>query len=196
GVQVFGWCFAIVSSASTVFGTLKWNSGEDYNRTVETIAYASLSRSAWALGLVWTIFCCATGHGGIVNRFLSWKVFVPLARLTFVVYLLHPIVQVVFIGSKTTLMQMDHFLVVWYFFGHLLVTFGLGVLMSMMFEAPFMNLEKVLLSRPEKREDSKPADIFKGTLQVDKNGSINTILTNVVEDPVPNDACNVEVQKL
>ncbi|XP_035212217.1 nose resistant to fluoxetine protein 6-like [Stegodyphus dumicola] len=194
-VQVLGWCLSFICCISTLFGAQKWNSGEAYT-TTEAVAYASLSKQTWALGMAWVVICCVTGHGGIVNTILSWKAFVPLGRLTFAVYLLHPIVQAVFMGNKTTLTQPDHFIIVYYFFGHLIVTFVLGAIISMIFEAPFMNLEKILFFRSESTVAEKATDALKGSLQTDKNGSISTVVPTDINDAKINETNGDIVYKL
>ncbi|XP_067128665.1 nose resistant to fluoxetine protein 6-like [Centruroides vittatus] len=46
----------------------------------------------WVIGLSWTCVACITGYGGVVNRFLSMKVFTILDRLNVWVYVLHPVI--------------------------------------------------------------------------------------------------------
>jgi len=53
------------------------------------ILYGSLHRVTWAIALGWVVFACIKGYGGVVNRFLSWRGFIPLGRLTYCVYLIH-----------------------------------------------------------------------------------------------------------
>ena len=49
----------------------------------------------WRVMLLYTTylvpFLSTLFHSGLVNRFLSWKVWIPLGRLTFGAYLVHPI---------------------------------------------------------------------------------------------------------
>lgn len=44
---------------------------------------------------------------GIINTFLSWKAFVPLGRLTYCAYLVHPIIMFYFVGSRKKLLHWD-----------------------------------------------------------------------------------------
>ena len=44
---------------------------------------------------------------GAVNWVLSWRGFLPLSRLSFVVYLIHPVVMVLFIYNKKVLINMN-----------------------------------------------------------------------------------------
>ncbi|KAI4476510.1 hypothetical protein M0804_013541 [Polistes exclamans] len=40
--------------------------------------YVALGRNVWAIGIAWVIIACCTNNGGIVNRILSWKIWIPL----------------------------------------------------------------------------------------------------------------------
>ena len=51
--------------------------------------YQGFSRVLWALGLSYMIYACETSNGGIVNRVLTWKIWLPLSRLTYSAYLIH-----------------------------------------------------------------------------------------------------------
>ncbi|XP_043488915.1 nose resistant to fluoxetine protein 6-like [Polistes fuscatus] len=65
-----------------------------YRRRVSglgAVFYTALSRTVWAIGIAWVVIACCTNNGGIVNRILSWKVWIPLSRLTYAVYLINPI---------------------------------------------------------------------------------------------------------
>ena len=44
---------------------------------------------------------------GAVNWVLSWRGFLPLSRLSYVVYLIHPVVMVLFIYNKKVLINMN-----------------------------------------------------------------------------------------
>jgi len=64
------------------------NSGQHWSRLSNSF-YAGLHRTAWSLCIGWTIFACATGHGGPINTFLSWKLFAPFGKLCYMIYLVH-----------------------------------------------------------------------------------------------------------
>ncbi|CAL1277767.1 unnamed protein product, partial [Larinioides sclopetarius] len=75
---------------------------------VGTGFYNSFSRTIFGLGVAWVIFVCVEGQADIVNRFLSWKPWIPLSRLTFCAYLVHPIVQTIYLNSMRTLILFNH----------------------------------------------------------------------------------------
>ncbi|XP_042897471.1 nose resistant to fluoxetine protein 6-like [Parasteatoda tepidariorum] len=184
-VQVIGWSLAFISNFSVLYGVIDWNRGRD-PYLWEGLMYASLNRVAWTYGVAWIIVCCATGHGGVINYILSWKAFVPLGRLTFIVYLIHPIVQIAVVGNVRTQIQPDHFFAVWIYFGHLCVTYGTAFAGSMLVESPLMSLEKIFLNRDSrKRDEEAPVrknSVLNGTLKTEKNGDIASIVPIDSED--------------
>ncbi|KAH3855407.1 hypothetical protein DPMN_097974 [Dreissena polymorpha] len=44
-----------------------------------------------------------------LNEFLSWSGFIPLSRVTYLVYLLHPVLIVLVIYSRRTLLHLSDF---------------------------------------------------------------------------------------
>ena len=57
--------------------------------TYEAGFYEGLTRLAWSVALGWVVVACAKGRGGIVNKFLSWGVFQPIAKISYMTYLTH-----------------------------------------------------------------------------------------------------------
>ncbi|GBL57091.1 hypothetical protein AVEN_109403-1, partial [Araneus ventricosus] len=76
---------------------------------VEASFYNALSRVAFALGLGWVIFVCIIGQGGVVNSILSWKALIPLSRITYCAYLVHPIVLKIYFNSMRALINYNAF---------------------------------------------------------------------------------------
>ena len=52
--------------------------------------FFSLTKLAWSVAVCWVIFACHYGYGGVVNSILSAKSYIPLTRLSFCAYLVHP----------------------------------------------------------------------------------------------------------
>jgi peptidoglycan/LPS O-acetylase OafA/YrhL len=57
--------------------------------------------------MAWIIFACHSGHGGVVNRFLSSKYWMPLARLSYCLYLVSPVIQYNLIASTPHLLNLE-----------------------------------------------------------------------------------------
>ena len=92
---------------------------------------------------------------GVVNSFLSWKAWIPLSKLTYAAYLIHPILQQIVLGSLTSTIKFTNFLWSELYIGLACFTFGAAFVLSISVELPFVHIEKLLLGdqRKEKKED-------------------------------------------
>ncbi|XP_066998616.2 nose resistant to fluoxetine protein 6 [Anabrus simplex] len=112
---------------------------------ITSALYNAFDRPLWALGVGMVVFLCATGHGGIINSILSWDWFQVLSRLSYSVYLLHPSLQVTQYASTRVPVHLDDLYVFPHFFGDLVLALIFAIPMSLVFESPFIVLEKELL---------------------------------------------------
>ncbi|GFU16706.1 nose resistant to fluoxetine protein 6 [Nephila pilipes] len=175
--RIIGWCCAVSCNLAVLYGVYEWNTGRD-PELVETLLYSSLHRVAWTLGVAWVVVNCANGQGGIVNYILSWKCWIPLGRLTYAAYLIHPIVQVSAVGNARMKIQTAHYFAVWMYFGHMLITYGASFATSMLVEAPFLQLEKIILRKfapsPKKElpgSETLPKITENGRKEITENGN-------------------------
>lgn len=90
-MQAAMWILSTVIAVVVIFGPYRWYTGAPYD-SADAILYAATHRTAWALSLGWMTYACATGRGGLINRFLSWKAFIPLSRLSFAAFLMQTLV--------------------------------------------------------------------------------------------------------
>lgn len=149
-----GWTIAAIFCLSVLYGPFEVEAGSRSGQAsaFEAAAYNSLSRTVWAIGLAWVIFACSTHNGGWVNTLLSWKPFSPLARLTYCAYLLHPMILIMAEYSARATFPYDDVTMILRFLGVLLCGMSLAVIASLSFEAPLMNLEKILLQSRHQRQ--------------------------------------------
>lgn len=66
----------------------------------EGAIFTAFSKVAWSLIISWIIFSSHNGYGGFVNRFLSWNIWQPFARISYSLYVTHAIV-IVFYYTQT-----------------------------------------------------------------------------------------------
>lgn len=141
-----GWSVCTVLVLGLVLAVwLTVDNGDNVPLYVSAV-YRALSRSIWATCIAWILICCIGGYGGPVNALLSFKLLVPLSRLTFVVYLVHVAPMIVFTSSRQ---QSFHYSggLVWLFYAAFLVlSYVLALVVSVVFEAPIFNVEKILLA--------------------------------------------------
>ncbi|XP_060603088.1 nose resistant to fluoxetine protein 6-like [Ruditapes philippinarum] len=148
--NLLGWLVATACCLSTLYGNFDSIRGTHIPSKEENALHNALSSSVWGLGVGWVVYACATGYGGIINSFLSWKLFIPLSRLTYISYLIHPVIMEIYYMSKRDPIYITDFDAVYFFFGHLIMANGAAFVLSLLFESPFMGLEKAFFRRQRK----------------------------------------------
>ncbi|XP_067132752.1 nose resistant to fluoxetine protein 6-like [Centruroides vittatus] len=89
--HVISWIISLSLLMYSIFGLHKQITEVSPNKSFIFI-HKVLSPFMCIIGLSWTCVACITGHGGVVNRFLSMKVFTIFDRLNAWVYVLHPLI--------------------------------------------------------------------------------------------------------
>ncbi|XP_023215921.1 nose resistant to fluoxetine protein 6-like [Centruroides sculpturatus] len=165
-IQIALWLSSTAIAMSIVYSTAPWNGGYGYSVEIATI-YSAFSKTAWSLSVAWLIYACITGHAGFINTILSWKAWIPFSRLSFTIYLIHPLVQWVYMAYQHERMYPSHHTGIYLIFGHFMISLGIALVVSLMLESPFMNLEKIIFSR--KRNES---------FDVSSNGKLDSLAKN------------------
>ena len=104
-IYIVLWVAATVLCTTTMFGAYN---DDEFSKS-QTIMYLMFNGPAWSIGLSIIIYICNTGYGGVVNSYLSWPVWEPLAKMTFGVYLCHIIIISIMYGTfQSTLILTDY----------------------------------------------------------------------------------------
>ena len=149
-LDVFFWpisfviCFALVYG---LYGTFHGHIMSEF----ENILYLGLSRTLWGLGLSLFIFICFSGMGGPIDAFLSWGVFVPLSRLTFSAYLIHPVVIAVFMFSLRDKLYYYDITYAFLIVGLVAMSYVAAAIIAICIEFPLSNVEDLILRRKKKQ---------------------------------------------
>eukprot|EP00042_Codosiga_hollandica_P041844 m.377097 g.377097 ORF g.377097 m.377097 type:complete len:172 (-) comp56191_c0_seq29:118-633(-) len=61
--------------------------------------YFPLSKIAWGAFLGWITFACMRGIGDVIDMLLSAPIWIPLARMTYSAYLVHPVVLTAYFAA-------------------------------------------------------------------------------------------------
>ncbi|XP_013172590.1 PREDICTED: nose resistant to fluoxetine protein 6-like, partial [Papilio xuthus] len=83
-----GWPCALAIMASLIFGMV-----DGYFEVWPTAFYVSIGHTGWGVALAWVAVACCCGYGGLVNSALSYRGALPLSRLTYCAYLVHPTIM-------------------------------------------------------------------------------------------------------
>ncbi|XP_011495596.1 PREDICTED: nose resistant to fluoxetine protein 6-like [Ceratosolen solmsi marchali] len=145
-----GWFFTTGIFAICIFGT-RYFVAEDYEYDVvlETI-FSTVSRPLWGFAICWLIYASTYNNAGIIKTILSWKVFIPLSRLSYCMYLIHAVIQNAENAFARTSVYFSHYGLWNNFFGNLSMSFLASIFICLLFESPTIILERMLFRR--KRE--------------------------------------------
>eukprot|EP00112_Aurelia_sp_Birch-Aquarium-sp1_P003064 Seg1343.5 transcript_id=Seg1343.5/GoldUCD/mRNA.D3Y31 product="Nose resistant to fluoxetine protein 6" protein_id=Seg1343.5/GoldUCD/D3Y31 len=147
-IAICGWIVAIVLGMTVVYGT--WGSskhgGHKFTKA-ENISYGSLSRIAWGIAVSIVIYLCHNGYGGLVDKFLSWRAFMPLSRLTYGAYLLHPMTIMLFFSCKQSSRAYTDMDLGFQFVSVTVISYAAAFLLAIGLEYPILNLDKKIFAR-------------------------------------------------
>ena len=140
------WLFVTLFCLASLYGVYPWNMGWKVGPAV-TALYAATFRSIWSGCCAWTVFALLRHDSHtLMARVLSWKGFLPFSRVTYSAFLLHPFVIWFHSGSLRERFTPSHFNYFHLFLGHYLLTYLLSFAFGLLFESPFMALQKVLFA--------------------------------------------------
>ncbi|XP_073955792.1 nose resistant to fluoxetine protein 6-like [Choristoneura fumiferana] len=112
-------------------------------------------RAIWALGLGWLILACVKGYGGPINWFLSLSIWKLPARMSFAMYLLHFPIITVANGSWVKSYYFTNGDTLYRFGSVITFTFVFAFVLSILIDAPFSTLQKLLLGKGKRRTPVK-----------------------------------------
>jgi len=81
---------------------------------------------------------------GLVNKILSAHFWIPLSRLTYCAYLVHPIALITLLGSFETVRAYSDVHVAFCFVGVVVISYAAAFIVSVCVEFPMMQLEKLI----------------------------------------------------
>lgn len=114
---------------------------------LESALYSALSRPLWALATGWVIFACMTNQAGIIASILGARCLVPLSRLTYPAFLVHPIIMALFYGSRQASFHFSHYLMFYLIVGNIVITYASAFVLAALFELPLISIERTLRRR-------------------------------------------------
>ncbi|GBM74405.1 Nose resistant to fluoxetine protein 6 [Araneus ventricosus] len=105
-----------------------------------TALYNGTKSLLYSCSLAWMIYLCLTGQSEFLNKCLSWKYFLPLSRLSYCAYLIHPLILAKLFLEAHDLMDFSYTSMIWFPLYVCGITYAVSFIVSMLFEIPVLNL--------------------------------------------------------
>lgn len=102
---------------------------------------------AWGLALLWIVLSCKWGLAKPIDRLLSLRAMLPLSRLTYCAYLVHPVTQIAMSLDLKGTVHIQHGFIFTIFLGNVVTSYSIALILSLLFEAPVVRLLKILFSK-------------------------------------------------
>ncbi|RZC33146.1 nose resistant to fluoxetine protein 6-like [Asbolus verrucosus] len=145
----FGWLISSVCGVLSMYSVIIFYHPHHQYNVFEAAVYASLHRVGWCIFTGWVLTVCITNNATLVNKFLSWKPFIPLSRLTYCAYLINGFIEIYSMGTLRKGTYMSKFELGNKSAAHAILTFIAAFLLCILFESPIHGLEKIVLGKGE-----------------------------------------------
>ncbi|KAJ6223430.1 hypothetical protein RDWZM_001975 [Blomia tropicalis] len=135
-VNVFLWIFCGLLTISVILSGYLFTAYTDTSLANQSI-YAGFHRLIWSAAVSYLIFACENNQGGIFNTILSHKMFVPLGKLSYLVYLIHFIVTWARTGYTRAALVYSNYTLLNEFIINIVYSLILAFIFYLVIEAPF-----------------------------------------------------------
>ncbi len=168
-MYAFLWIVSLVFLGLIVFGEYGTTSRKNPMDNNTRILYYSFSRIVWGLAMSFIVYACVSKYGGFVNQILSLPFWVPLSKLSFCAYLIQfSIIQIyVYSQDHAIHLEVSNFVTIDFHFlfsfcahsqnsknihlkkiylgvGNVVFTYLAAWVCTLIFELPFVGLEKFI----------------------------------------------------
>ena len=140
-LNILLWLITFTAGAAVVYGPY-WHMTRS-----SLLVYLTWYRLTWGLCLSWVTFACVKGHGGVVNDLLSWGLWAPVSRVSFMTYLLHISLSWYYFTSQTYSLDLSMWLMTEMFVAQLALDLAVGLLASLTLELPFGRIQKMIIQK-------------------------------------------------
>uniref|UniRef100_A0A915NBZ7 Uncharacterized protein n=1 Tax=Meloidogyne javanica TaxID=6303 RepID=A0A915NBZ7_MELJA len=137
---VLGWSISAILGFYSIFGLYEYTRTGDISLWY-SLTYAAIGRLSFAIALGWIAFACETNHGQTMNAILGHKMFIPLSKITLLM-----------------------------FFAAVFCVYGCALLLSLAMEVPVAHIDKLIFGPGGGGSQRLPSTARSNTGTSDKSG--------------------------
>ena len=139
-LKLMMWSIALFLYSASVFGIYGDLSGIHRFNDFENVSYLMFSGLALSIAISIVIYLCNTGHGGVMNSFLSWPGWEPLVKLSYSVFLVHLMVLYFVFGTLQSSLILTDTVMVVLVVAVLVICYGVSAVVAVFVEIPIANV--------------------------------------------------------
>ncbi|KAM7348279.1 drop dead [Cochliomyia hominivorax] len=143
-----GWLVAIVCLVASLLGPAPMGDiNYKYNPTHAAI-YAAFAPIAWCIFFMWVVFVSHNGYKNRITRMFSWRGFQVSTKLSYAIYLTQFPIFFFNVGRRRHIHHYYNFVSIILDTNEYICIFLASVALTVLFDAPFQNIKKLLMNRP------------------------------------------------
>lgn len=158
-----GWLIAPSIMLALNLSSHPWMTGSlSIDNQFVSTAYNTLGTIFWSTGFAWIILACHYDTAPKFNNFLSQKIMILLSKASFIIYLSHMLVLRTYFGVQNALIEVSSTGLLYICIGNVITSSVVGVLLCIVFEAPFMKFQRFVVTsiKPNKPPKLPPSIVF------------------------------------
>ena len=103
------------------------------------------NKAVWGICLSWIVFACVKGYGGPINNLLSWGLWAPISKISFMTYLFHMSINWEYQEMQDYTVDFSFWLLTQIFVAQVAVDLSVGLIGCLTLELPFGKIQKILM---------------------------------------------------
>ena len=165
--------------------TRRFLTGTRYYGVAFSAIYNTICRPVYVTGLALILMGPIVGKGEFLQFFLGSRFWAPWAKVSFYAYMVHMFVFSWYFGQMRQSFFLNHKSIIWSYIGVMFLSIFVATFFSVLFEAPWMQLEKLVLFPPRKKakkmesEDEVKLNTGLQEKGIDDNEFSETVDTNI-----------------
>ncbi|KAK9869953.1 hypothetical protein WA026_006051 [Henosepilachna vigintioctopunctata] len=158
-IKYLGWTiFAAIFYGIQTIGMYFYSPTESKNYVLRGL-FGTAHHSFWGLAIAWCIIAVSEGHGEIAAYVLKGRVWTVLSKITLTTYICQAAIQVYTIGTLRYPKYAGLFNLYFHVAADAVFAYMIGFLLSLVFEAPIIELEEILFRKDSRKPIQKTIDL-------------------------------------